>query len=67
LAYPTTTDEYIYVVHNKLVAAPTEAAVNGRYNMSETALPTRKWGASAPDTGVGGSSLRWKTVLIRPR
>lgn len=29
-------------------------------------MPTRKWGAFAPGTGVGGSGLHWTAVLIRP-
>lgn len=44
-AYPKPADEYAYAVRNKVMATPAEAAVTVRYNMSQTALPTRKWGA----------------------
>ncbi|MCT9872175.1 hypothetical protein N7568_22665, partial [Paenarthrobacter aurescens] len=27
---------------------------------------TRKWGAFAPGTGVGGAGMHWTAVLIRP-
>lgn len=65
-AYPKPADEYAYAVRNKVFATPAEAAVTVRYNSSQEALPTRKWGAFAPGTGVGGSGLHWTGVLIRP-
>ncbi|WP_421506881.1 GMC family oxidoreductase [Erwinia rhapontici] len=65
-AYPKPADEYAYAVRNKVMATPAEAAVTVRYNMSQTALPTRKWGAFCPGNGVGGSGLHWTAVLIRP-
>lgn len=65
-AYPKPADEYAYAVRNKVFATPAEVAVTVRYNSSQTALPTRKWGAFAPGTGVGGSGLHWTAVLIRP-
>ncbi|MGK3123039.1 GMC family oxidoreductase [Candidatus Pantoea formicae] len=65
-AYPKPADEYAYNVRNKVFATPKEVAVTVRYNMSQTALPTRKWGAFAPGTGVGGAGMHWTAVLIRP-
>lgn len=65
-AYPKPADEYAYAVRNKVMATPAEAAVTVRHNMSQTALPTRKWGAFCPGNGVGGSGLHWTAVLIRP-
>ncbi|TDS97509.1 GMC family oxidoreductase [Erwinia rhapontici] len=65
-AYPKPADEYAYAVRNKVMATPAEAAVTVRYNISQTALPTRKWGAFCPGNGVGGSGLHWTAVLIRP-
>ncbi len=50
----------------KCFATPKEVAVTVRYNMDQTALPTRKWGAFAPGTGVGGAGMHWTAVLIRP-
>ncbi|HBP94093.1 MAG TPA: GMC family oxidoreductase, partial [Pantoea agglomerans] len=43
-AYPKPADEYAYAVRNKVFATPAEVAVTVRYNSSQTALPTRKWG-----------------------
>ncbi|MBO9689427.1 MAG: GMC family oxidoreductase [Mitsuaria chitosanitabida] len=65
-AYPKPADQYAYATRNKVFATPKEAALTVRYDSSETALPTRKWGAFAPGTGVGGSGLHWTGVLIRP-
>ncbi|PIJ58271.1 GMC family oxidoreductase [Erwinia sp. OLMDLW33] len=65
-AYPKPADEYAYAVRNKVMATTAEAAVTVRYNMRQTALPTRKWGAFCPGNGVGGSGLHWTAVLIRP-
>jgi gluconate 2-dehydrogenase alpha chain len=65
-AYPKPADQYAYAIKNKVFATPRDAALTVRYNDSETALPTRKWGAFAPGTGVGGSGLHWTGVLIRP-
>ena len=65
-AYPKPADQYAYAIRNKVFATPRDAALTVRYNTGETALPTRKWGAFAPGTGVGGSGLHWTGVLIRP-
>jgi gluconate 2-dehydrogenase alpha chain len=65
-AYPKPADQYAYNTRNKVFATPREAALTVRYTREETALPTRKWGAFAPGTGVGGSGLHWTGVLIRP-
>ncbi|YCH30745.1 GMC family oxidoreductase [Erwinia sp. PK3-005] len=65
-AYPKPADEYAYAVRNKVMTTPAESAVTVRYNMDQTALPTRKWGAFVPGGGVGGSGLHWTGVLIRP-
>jgi len=65
-AYPKPADEYAYNVRNKVFATPKEVAVTVRYNTTQTALPTRKWGAFAPGTGVGGAGMHWTAVLIRP-
>ena len=65
-AYPKPADEYAYNVRNKVMVTPAQAAVTVRYNASQTALPTRKWGAFVPGGGVGGSGMHWTGVLIRP-
>lgn len=65
-AYPKPADEYAYNVRNKVFATPKEVAVTVRYDSTQTALPTRKWGAFAPGTGVGGAGMHWTAVLIRP-
>ncbi|MDT6961289.1 GMC family oxidoreductase [Cupriavidus sp. SZY C1] len=65
-AYPKPADQYGYATRNKVFATPRDAALTVRYKQDETALPTRKWGAFAPGTGVGGSGLHWTGVLIRP-
>jgi gluconate 2-dehydrogenase alpha chain len=65
-AYPKPADQYGYATRNKVFATPRDAALTVRYNQEQAALPTRKWGAFAPGTGVGGSGLHWTGVLIRP-
>lgn len=64
-AYPKPADQYGYATRNKVFATPRDAALTVRYNTAQQALPTRKWGAFAPGTGVGGSGLHWTAVLIR--
>lgn len=65
-AYPKPADEYAYNVRNKVMTTPAQSAVTVRHNSSQTALPTRKWGAFVPGGGVGGSGMHWTGVLIRP-
>ncbi len=65
-AYPKPADQYAYAVRNKIMATPREAAMTVRHTRNDTALPTRKWGAFVPGTGVGGSGLHWTGVLLRP-
>jgi gluconate 2-dehydrogenase alpha chain len=65
-AYPKPADQYAYGVRNKIMATPKAAAMTVRHTANDVALPTRKWGAFEPGTGVGGSGLHWTGVLIRP-
>ena len=65
-AYPKPADEYAYNVRNKIMITPKEGALTVRHTPADVALPTRKWGAFVPGTGVGGSGLHWTGVLIRP-
>jgi len=65
-AYPKPADQYGYAVRNKVMATPKDAALTVRHTRNDTALPTRKWGAFVPGTGVGGSGLHWTGVLLRP-
>ena len=65
-AYPKPADQYAYGVRNKIMVTPKDGALTVRHSMNDTALPTRKWGAFVPGTGVGGSGLHWTGVLIRP-
>jgi len=65
-AYPKPADEYAYNVRNKIMDLPREGALSVRHTPDDVALPTRKWGAFVPGTGVGGSGLHWTGVLIRP-
>lgn len=66
MSYPKPADQYAYDVRNKVVATPAQSAVTFRYNSKEVAVPTRKWGAFLPGSGVGGSGLHWTAVLLRP-
>ncbi len=65
-AYPKPADEYAFNTRNKVMATPRDAALTVRHHRDQTALPTRKWGAFVPGTGVGGSGTHWTGVLIRP-
>lgn len=65
-AYPKPADQYAYGVRNKIMVTPRDGALTVRHSAQDTALPTRKWGAFVPGTGVGGSGLHWTGVLIRP-
>lgn len=65
-AYPKTADQYAYDVRNKIMVTPRDGALTVRHSAGDTALPTRKWGAFVPGTGVGGSGMHWTGVLIRP-
>ncbi|WP_414440723.1 GMC family oxidoreductase [Burkholderia sp. 22PA0106] len=65
-AYPKPADQYAYGVRNKIMVTPRDGALTVRHSTNDTALPTRKWGAFVPGTGVGGSGLHWTGVLIRP-
>jgi gluconate 2-dehydrogenase alpha chain len=65
-AYPKPADQYAYGVRNKIMVTPRDGALTVRHSVNDTALPTRKWGAFVPGTGVGGSGLHWTGVLIRP-
>ncbi|WP_069264085.1 GMC family oxidoreductase [Paraburkholderia nodosa] len=65
-AYPKPADQYAYAVRNKVMVTPRDGALTVRHSANDTALPTRKWGAFVPGTGVGGSGLHWTGVLIRP-
>jgi len=65
-AYPKPADQYAYGIRNKIMATPKAAAMTVRHTANDVALPTRKWGAFEPGTGVGGSGLHWTGVLIRP-
>ncbi|SEL49655.1 gluconate 2-dehydrogenase alpha chain [Pseudoxanthomonas sp. GM95] len=64
--YPKPADQYAYAVRNKIMVTPRDGALTVRHSSDETALPTRKWGAFVPGTGVGGSGFHWTGVLIRP-
>ncbi len=64
--YPKPADQYAYGVRNKIMVSPRDGALTVRHSTADTALPTRKWGAFVPGTGVGGSGLHWTGVLIRP-
>ncbi|NIE63129.1 GMC family oxidoreductase [Burkholderia sp. Ax-1719] len=65
-AYPKPADQYAYGVRNKIMVTPRDGALTVRHSAQDTALPTRKWGAFVPGTGVGGSGLHWTGVLMRP-
>lgn len=65
-AYPKPADQYGYAVRNKIMVTPHDGALTVRHTANDTALPTRKWGAFVPGTGVGGSGFHWTGVLIRP-
>ncbi|MBI0331111.1 GMC family oxidoreductase [Burkholderia plantarii] len=65
-AYPKPADQYAYGVRNKIMVTPRDGALTVRHRAGDVALPTRKWGAFVPGTGVGGSGLHWTGVLMRP-
>ena len=65
-AYPKPADQYAYGVRDRIMELPKEGALTVRHGLNDIALPTRKWGAFVPGTGVGGSGLHWTAVLIRP-
>ncbi|MEK6345856.1 MAG: GMC family oxidoreductase [Burkholderia sp.] len=65
-AYPKPADQYAYGVRNKIMVTPRDGALTVRHSVNDVALPTRKWGAFVPGTGVGGSGLHWTGVLMRP-
>jgi gluconate 2-dehydrogenase alpha chain len=64
--YPKPADQLGYSVRQKVFAKASKAALTVRHDRSQTALPTRRWGAFKPGDGVGGAGVHWTAVLIRP-
>ncbi|GGF71048.1 GMC family oxidoreductase [Azorhizobium oxalatiphilum] len=64
--YPKPADQLGYSVRQKVFAKARQSALTVRHNQSQTALPTRRWGAFKPGNGVGGAGVHWTAVLIRP-
>ena len=64
--YPKPADQLGYSVRQKVFAKPSQAALTVRHDRSQTALPTRRWGAFKPGDGVGGAGVHWTAVLLRP-
>ncbi|WP_029687223.1 GMC family oxidoreductase [Tatumella saanichensis] len=65
-AYPKITDELTYGVRLKLFQNAARETVTIRHNVSQTALPYRRFGSFLPGDGVGGAGVHWNGMLWRP-
>ena len=55
----TAPDELRYAVRQALFLPPKQETVTARNNVSQTALPIRRWGSFLPGHGVGGAGVHW--------
>lgn len=65
-AYPGPADQLGFSVRQKVFEKPADMPVTVRYDHNQIALPTRRWGAFKPGSGVGGAGVHWTGVLLRP-
>jgi gluconate 2-dehydrogenase alpha chain len=52
-------DEYRYRIQHDMFLRPAQISATFRNNMSQAALPIRKWGAFMLGNGTGGAGLHW--------
>ncbi len=55
----TAADELRYGIRLDLFLRTKQETITARNNMSQTALPIRRWGAFLPGNGVGGAGVHW--------
>ncbi|EHL99600.1 putative gluconate 2-dehydrogenase flavoprotein [Acetobacteraceae bacterium AT-5844] len=55
----TAPDELRYAVRQDIFLRPAQDTQTARNNMSQTALPIRKYGSYLPGNGVGGAGVHW--------
>jgi gluconate 2-dehydrogenase alpha chain len=58
-------DELRFSVRKGLMQDNTRETVTFRNNVSETALPIRRWESFLPGTGLGGSAVHWNGQTYR--
>jgi len=58
-------DELRYAVHLDLFQRPAQSTVTLRNNMSQKALPVRKFGSFTPGNGLGGAGVHWNGMTWR--
>jgi gluconate 2-dehydrogenase alpha chain len=55
----TAPDELRYAIRQDMFLRPKQESITMRNNLSQTALPIRKWGSFLPGNGVGGAGVHW--------
>ncbi len=55
----TAPDELRYAVRNDAFLPPKVETLTARNNISQRALPMRRWGSFLPGHGVGGAGIHW--------
>ncbi|MBS7810126.1 GMC family oxidoreductase [Roseococcus pinisoli] len=55
----TSADELRYAVRQDLFLRPAQETLTFRNNISQNALPIRRWGSFLPGNGVGGAGVHW--------
>ncbi|WP_426958670.1 GMC family oxidoreductase [Muricoccus radiodurans] len=55
----TAPDELRYHIRGELFQRTSQDTVTARNNLSQTALPIRRWGSFLPGNGVGGAGVHW--------
>jgi gluconate 2-dehydrogenase alpha chain len=62
---PQIHDELRYSVRKAMMQDNTKEAMTFRNQMSQTALPIRRWGSFLPGTGLGGAAVHWNGQSFR--
>ena len=55
----TAPDELRYAVRQEIFLRPQQETLTARNNVSQRALPIRRWGSFLPGNGVGGAGVHW--------
>lgn len=67
MQFPQMIDELRQGERHGLMQNPAQSTITIRRNLSETALPMRKWGSFLLGNGVGGAGVHWNGQNWRPQ
>jgi Choline dehydrogenase and related flavoproteins len=62
---PNMHDELRFAIRKGLMSDNVKETITARNNVSETALPMRRWESFLPATGVGGAAVHWNGQTFR--